>query len=65
LQGHDSSMMRERIVSKERLKEELDRLKRHGSRIVFTNGCFDILHAGHIQYLNEARKLGDLLIVAG
>ncbi len=56
-------MMRERIVSKERLKEELDRLKRHGSRIVFTNGCFDILHAGHIQYLNEARKLGDLLIV--
>ncbi|HLE11970.1 MAG TPA: D-glycero-beta-D-manno-heptose 1-phosphate adenylyltransferase [Bacteriovoracaceae bacterium] len=32
-------------------------------KIVFTNGCFDILHAGHIQYLNEARSLGDLLFV--
>jgi rfaE bifunctional protein nucleotidyltransferase chain/domain len=32
-------------------------------KIVFTNGCFDILHLGHLQYLNEAKKLGDLLIV--
>ncbi|MBN2568030.1 MAG: D-glycero-beta-D-manno-heptose 1-phosphate adenylyltransferase [Deltaproteobacteria bacterium] len=56
-------MTKERIVSKERLKEELDRLKRKGSRIVFTNGCFDILHAGHVQYLNEARRFGDLLVV--
>ena len=36
----------------------------HGERIVMTNGCFDILHAGHVQYLNEARRLGDRLIVA-
>jgi rfaE bifunctional protein nucleotidyltransferase chain/domain len=34
-----------------------------GKRIVFTNGCFDILHAGHVSYLNEARSLGDLLVV--
>lgn len=34
-----------------------------GKRIVFTNGCFDILHRGHVTYLTEARKLGDLLIV--
>ena len=38
--------------------------KAHGERIVMTNGCFDILHAGHVQYLNEARALGDRLIVA-
>ena len=35
----------------------------HGKKIVFTNGCFDILHRGHVTYLNEAKKLGDLLIV--
>jgi rfaE bifunctional protein nucleotidyltransferase chain/domain len=35
----------------------------HGKKIVFTNGCFDILHKGHVTYLNEARKLGDLLLV--
>lgn len=34
-----------------------------GKRIVFTNGCFDILHRGHVTYLNEARKLGDLLVI--
>jgi rfaE bifunctional protein nucleotidyltransferase chain/domain len=34
-----------------------------GKKIVFTNGCFDILHKGHVTYLNEARKLGDLLLV--
>ncbi len=34
-----------------------------GKKIVFTNGCFDILHRGHVAYLNEARRLGDLLII--
>lgn len=42
--------------------EEALRL-RHGKRLVFTNGVFDILHAGHVRYLAEARTLGDLLIV--
>lgn len=37
--------------------------KMRGKKIVFTNGCFDILHRGHVAYLNEARKLGDALIV--
>lgn len=41
----------------------VQRLKEQGKRIVFTNGCFDILHSGHVQYLQEARRLGDLLIV--
>lgn len=56
-------MTEERIVSKETLKETLNRLKGQGQRIVFTNGCFDILHAGHVQYLAEARQCGDLLVV--
>lgn len=37
--------------------------KNQGKKIVFTNGCFDILHRGHVTYLAEARKLGDLLVV--
>lgn len=37
--------------------------KKRGFKVVFTNGCFDILHRGHIEYLNEARTLGDILIV--
>ncbi len=38
-------------------------MKQAGKRIVFTNGCFDILHPGHIRYLQEARSLGDVLVV--
>ena len=41
----------------------VNELKRKGKRIVFTNGCFDILHAGHIKLLKKAKKLGDVLIV--
>ena len=37
--------------------------KNMGKTVVFTNGCFDILHAGHVRYLNEAKKLGDVLII--
>lgn len=45
------------------LSEEVERLRQAGRRVVFTNGCFDILHAGHVQYLREARAQGDVLIV--
>ncbi len=45
------------------LKTELDRLSADGKKIVFTNGCFDIIHIGHIRYLKEAKKLGDILII--
>jgi D-beta-D-heptose 7-phosphate kinase/D-beta-D-heptose 1-phosphate adenosyltransferase len=38
--------------------------RRAGRRIVFTNGCFDVLHRGHVSYLNQAKRLGDVLIVA-
>jgi len=43
---------------------EIERKKRHGEKIVMTNGCFDILHAGHITYLQQARALGNCLVVA-
>lgn len=51
------------ILSRKDLKKELERLKEHGTRIVFTNGCFDILHVGHVRYLREAKALGDVLVV--
>lgn len=37
--------------------------KRHGQKIVFTNGCFDVLHFGHVHYLLQAKKLGDILVI--
>ena len=46
------------------MKNEIDRIKAGGEKVVFTNGCFDILHPGHTRYLFSARELGDYLIVA-
>jgi len=55
------------MVNKLKTKEELSKiitsLKAKGKKVVFTNGCFDIVHAGHIQYLKEAKSLGDVLVV--
>ena len=51
-------------VDKHTLIDMVQEAKESGQRIVFTNGCFDILHAGHVTYLEEAAKLGDRLIVA-
>jgi len=48
----------------EELKRVVGELRSKGKKIVFTNGCFDILHAGHADYLERARKFGDFLIVA-
>lgn len=53
-----------KIVPKETLKEQLNGLRQAGETIVFTNGCFDILHVGHVRYLREAKKLGDILVLA-
>lgn len=53
-----------KIVSREHLKEQLQKLRQEGKAIVFTNGCFDILHVGHVRYLREAKKLGDVLVLA-
>jgi len=45
------------------IKNIVNKLKKKGKKIVFTNGCFDIIHAGHIKLLKKAKKLGDILIV--
>lgn len=52
-----------KIVTKEQLVEQLQPLRAGGSRIVFTNGCFDLMHIGHTRYLQTAKALGDLLVV--
>jgi D-beta-D-heptose 7-phosphate kinase/D-beta-D-heptose 1-phosphate adenosyltransferase len=53
-----------KVISNASLKRLVSRLKRSGKRIVFTNGCFDILHYGHVKYLQDARSKGDYLVVA-
>src|SRR5712692_3792275 len=53
-----------KIVTIEALIKERERLRSEGKRLVFTNGCFDLLHPGHVRYLSEARSLGDALVVA-
>lgn len=52
------------IVSEERLVELVKDAKNHGEKVIMTNGCFDILHAGHVTYLEQAKSLGDRLVVA-
>src|SRR3954469_5960458 len=52
------------IISLLALAAERERLHRAGRRLVLTNGCFDLLHVGHVRYLQAARALGDALLVA-
>jgi D-glycero-beta-D-manno-heptose 1-phosphate adenylyltransferase len=53
----------EKLLDLAALAELVEELKNTKKKIVFTNGCFDIIHAGHVRYLQAARQLGDLLIV--
>ncbi len=53
----------DKIVDRAYLKKAVEGLKARGKKVVFTNGCFDILHSGHVKYLSEARKLGSALVV--
>jgi D-beta-D-heptose 7-phosphate kinase/D-beta-D-heptose 1-phosphate adenosyltransferase len=53
-----------KIVSIAELRVEREQLRARARRLVFTNGCFDILHVGHVRYLQSARSLGDALVVA-
>jgi D-beta-D-heptose 7-phosphate kinase/D-beta-D-heptose 1-phosphate adenosyltransferase len=55
--------MKGKIKTKEELQKLIHSLKKDGKRIVFTNGCFDILHVGHVRYLEQAKSLGDVLVV--
>lgn len=54
----------DKILSRQILKEKLDALRKEGKKIAFTNGCFDILHVGHVRYLREAKKTADVLVLA-
>ena len=51
------------LIPKERIEDFCATLHEAGQRVVFTNGCFDILHAGHVRYLEAARALGDCLVL--
>jgi len=58
-------MIKEKIVLDwEELKIKIQKNREDGNKIVFTNGCFDIIHFGHVSYLENASKLGDILVVA-
>jgi D-beta-D-heptose 7-phosphate kinase/D-beta-D-heptose 1-phosphate adenosyltransferase len=53
----------QKVLGRDTLRHELESRRRLGQRIAFTNGCFDVLHAGHVQYLQEARDQADVLVV--
>ena len=57
-------MSKNKVKSLSELKEIVDSLKKQGKKIGFTNGCFDLIHVGHIKYLRAAKKFADILIVA-
>jgi len=53
-----------KILERKTLKDKLEELRIKGKKIAFTNGCFDILHVGHVRYLREAKKTADVLVLA-
>ena len=53
----------DRVLNREALIRRVTEARENGARIVFANGCFDVLHVGHVRYIEGARKLGDILIV--
>jgi rfaE bifunctional protein nucleotidyltransferase chain/domain len=57
-------MTRTKVLDPRALARRLAALRRQGKRIVFTNGCFDLIHPGHVRYLRAAKRLGDVLVVA-
>ena len=57
-------LVQKKIFNWESLSERRNTWRKEGKKVVFTNGCFDILHYGHLHYLAQARELGDILIVA-
>ena len=62
--GRASPLLKEKISNLSTLKKIISRLKKAGKKVVFTNGCFDLLHYGHVKYLQDARSKGDVLVVA-
>ena len=62
--GREGTRLEEKIRTPAELKLLTSQLQTQGKKVVFTNGCFDLLHGGHIKFLEEARRLGDALVVA-
>jgi len=58
-----SQNSQQKILNKDNLKKKVLEWQSNGERIVFSNGCFDILHVGHVDYLEKARNLGDRLVM--
>jgi D-glycero-beta-D-manno-heptose 1-phosphate adenylyltransferase len=56
--------MKTKVVTAEEARAIAKEMREHGRKLVFTNGCFDLLHVGHVRYLAAARALGDALLVA-
>ncbi|ACN83173.1 D-glycero-beta-D-manno-heptose 1-phosphate adenylyltransferase [Brachyspira hyodysenteriae] len=56
-------MINKKLIERNNLDTVLNKYREENKKIVFTNGCFDILHRGHVEYLQKARELGDLLIL--
>lgn len=52
-----------KIMTRENAKVQIKKWQNKGEKVVFTNGCFDILHAGHIRYLSKAKSIGDHLVI--
>ena len=57
------NQLKEKVVSQDQALKELKTWREKNKKIVFTNGCFDIIHPGHIDYLSQARDLGDILVL--
>lgn len=56
-------MSRKKIVDRSKIREIISDVRSSGKKVVFTNGCFDLIHAGHVRYLAEAKGLGDVLVI--
>jgi rfaE bifunctional protein nucleotidyltransferase chain/domain len=54
---------KDKILSREDVRQQVKQWQSEGQKVVFTNGCFDILHIGHVDYLEKARELGDKLVL--
>src|SRR5262249_55597004 len=59
-----SASSQPKILSRDELRDRVDEWRRNGARVTLANGCFDLLHAGHVRYLHAARELGGELLVA-
>ncbi len=56
-------MNNNKIIDRANINKVIARQKKEGKKVVFTNGCFDLIHVGHVRYLSEAKGLGDILVI--